>query len=166
MAKKKRALSAYNRHMSREMKKGRTFKQAVASWKGGKSKQTKSVRKRTQRSAPKRTRRRTTTMARKKKTYRRSAALKPSDLAVGAAAYTLAEPMINSLANRVGIGIQDEFVKGGLGYLAYKGKLGKSKMIKGAGVAAMVISVNRLMSGGMGIVATKTGTTALAPTSF
>lgn len=34
--KPKRKLSAYNKHMSREMKKGRTFKQAVASWKGSK----------------------------------------------------------------------------------------------------------------------------------
>lgn len=34
----KRKLSAYNRHMSAEMKKGKTFKQAVSSWKGGHTK--------------------------------------------------------------------------------------------------------------------------------
>lgn len=36
--KKKRKLSAYNLHMKREMKRGRTFKQAVASWRGFKRK--------------------------------------------------------------------------------------------------------------------------------
>ena len=40
-AKKKRKLSAYNKHMSREMKKGRSFKQAVSSWKGGGRKSSK-----------------------------------------------------------------------------------------------------------------------------
>lgn len=32
---KKRKLSAYNRHIQREMKKGKTMKQAAASWKRG-----------------------------------------------------------------------------------------------------------------------------------
>ncbi len=41
--KQKRKLSAYNRHMSAEMKKGKTFKQAVASWKGGHTKASKSA---------------------------------------------------------------------------------------------------------------------------
>jgi len=39
MAKKKRKLSAYNRHVQKHMKAGRTMKQAAASWKsGGRSK--------------------------------------------------------------------------------------------------------------------------------
>ena len=39
--KPKRKLSAYNKHMSREMKKGRSFKQAVSSWKGGRKSSSK-----------------------------------------------------------------------------------------------------------------------------
>ena len=37
MAKKKRKPSAYNRHVGREMKAGKTMKQAAKSWKGGSS---------------------------------------------------------------------------------------------------------------------------------
>jgi len=38
VAKKKRSLSAYNRHVQREMKKGKSMKQAASSWKKGSSK--------------------------------------------------------------------------------------------------------------------------------
>lgn len=63
--KKKRSLSAYNLHMQREMKKGRTFKQAVASWKG------KSSNPRRRAGTVRRTvRRRPRTMAKKRRSRR------------------------------------------------------------------------------------------------
>ena len=52
MAKKKktkRKLSAYNRHVQREMKKGRSMKQAAASWKSGRRSSTRTSKRSTSR---------------------------------------------------------------------------------------------------------------------
>jgi len=67
MPKKKRPLSKYNLHMKREMNKGKTFKQAVASWKKG----GKSSKRRSSPSKSPRKRRRSTTTKRKRRNSRR-----------------------------------------------------------------------------------------------
>jgi len=52
----KRKLSAYNRHVQREMKAGRSMKQAATSWRGGRKSSTKTVRRSTsRRTTPRRT---------------------------------------------------------------------------------------------------------------
>lgn len=53
MAKEKKKLSAYNRHVQSEMKKGKTMKQAAASWKKGSTKSTAARVRSTNRSKPK-----------------------------------------------------------------------------------------------------------------
>lgn len=73
--------------------------------------------------------------------------MRPSNLAIGAVAFSFAEPFINQLTAGIGGGIPDEIVKIGLGMLAMK--KGKGQLIKGAGAAALVIGVNRLASGGL-----------------
>ena len=67
-----RKLSAYNRHMSKEMKKGKTFKQAVSSWKGSSS--TKKRKKTRRKTVKRKTRRRVNTMPRRRRRTRRRVA--------------------------------------------------------------------------------------------
>ena len=156
MGKKKRKLSSYQVHMSRELKGGKTFKAAVASWKsrkGGGNPRKKS--------APTNPTRRRSSIRMPKRRFRRgAAALKPMDYALGAVAYSMAEPVLDGLAGRFGIGLSDELVKIAIGAYAYKKS--KNKVIKGASVAAMIIGVNRMVGGGFAMAGVKTGTALTA----
>lgn len=146
----KKKMTAYNRHVQKEMKAGRTMKQAATSWKG-RVKRTPSKRSRQPRRAV-RTQRRTqnTMVKRKKRTVRRSSVPKPMDLALGAAIFSVVEPMADRLTQNFALGIPDEFVKIGGGIMLMK-KYPRDKIASGVGIAATVIGINRLMTGGLNI---------------
>ena len=132
MVKKKRKLSAYNRHMSAEMRKGRSFKQAVASWRGGRSGSKK----------------RGVSMARKKysrarKVYRRhKRSINLMSTAIGAGGYAVLEPKLDQYLAQYNVGVSDDIVKIALGYaLTKKAPWSAAKEI---GKAMVYIGINRL----------------------
>lgn len=91
-----------------------------------------------------------------RKSYKRySRALKPTNTMIGAVAYGLLEPTINSFAGKLGMGVSDDIVKGVGGYLLAK----RGGLIGGIGQAALTISVYKLAASRGGLLsATQTGT--------
>ena len=79
----------------------------------------------------------------KRRSYRRrvSAYLKPMDAITGGILYALAEPKLNQLATSFGLGLSDDAVKFGAGFLVSRHV--KNKYAKSAGNAAMYIGAAR-----------------------
>jgi hypothetical protein len=151
MVKKKRKLSAYNRHMSSEMKRGKTFKQAVASWKKpGRSQSSR-------RTGNKKMATKTVTRVRRVAT-----GLKPTAALTSGVGYAIIEPMIDNVAAKVGMGLSDDVVKAVLGYLAVTKS--RNQTIKGVGNAMLLISAYKFARSGFALAASPAGSAMLKPT--
>jgi hypothetical protein len=137
---RKRKLSAYNIHMRKEVRAGKTFKQAAASWKGRGKTHTggRAVAKR---------RRKTGRVRRYYAKHREKIDLLAG--AIGATTFALIEPSVDKfLAGRVPAAY-DDFVKAGGGILLMR--YGKQKYLKEVGRAAYYIGINRLAQNKFGL---------------
>jgi hypothetical protein len=145
-----RKLSKYNLHMKREMRKGKTFKQAVSSWRGTSKSSVKKSKTRT-RSVKK--------MAKKRKVRRRKSSGFDKGLmglGVGAVAYGYGREYVSDKLQSVtanipllsGIGnVGDEVVMAVFSYALAKGKIpyiSKFPITRQIGKAGFVIEASRL----------------------
>ncbi len=136
---KKRKVSAYNRHVGREMKAGKTMKQAAASWRSrGKSKST-----------AKRSRK---TTAKKKKGGRRGSRIIGNVGLKGLLTGGLTLLAADRLVPNIGGVYNSPLKEVAAGAVAKMAGVGGATLITSGAMKAAAITISRILQGGLGAI--------------